>query len=540
MSPLAFIISILLAICCISTADEKPIQKKLLFSGSAVPSRLEQFQTDAAALEGAFPFDGLVIRPILTLERDGRPLPCDLSRVDSTELGNLRLEPKDLQAWSQALSRLRFARLQSNFIAASSAAFPADWFDEDSWNRSLTYFVNLADVASQTGCRGILLDTGVANANSPFAFRPLGGRTLQQVRQQVQRRGHQWIEAIAKKCPQGEIFFTTWLNGLIGISPENDLYLLADFAKGVLEAAPSTIRLIDGNGQMHHHSGTELPDCNRPAASLYLKGAASVPRNSRESFFRVSSLALPIDLGYHSFDTAGCQRFLDTLTHCVECTDEYVLITDFSKISPPPTKKYPYLKEMLQAGLAPLEAAQRFAGKENLLHNGGFAASPAFGKAEPDTVDFGAGGWFAWQDKRKKAGHILLEKEGVAFRGILKGSIVQPVNIQPGRYLLTARARSSSETLLPQLSCNFRDKRNLFITSLRGNAFFGPPDSNGWRQATAIIDVPANANINYMTVTAGVSGSNYPVAQETVCHFSEATLRRIAYPWNKQVISVRK
>ena len=533
MKRLAFIISILLIACSTSSAAEKPIRKKLLFSGRAVPSRMEQFQTDAATIERVFPFDGLVIRPMLVLERDGRPLPCDLSRVDTAELGKLRLESKDFQSWSQALSRLRFARLQSNFIAASSAAFPAGWFDEDSWNQSLTYFVYLANVANQTGCRGLLLDTGAANANSPFAFRPLGGHSLQQVRQHVQRRGHQWIEAIAKASPNGEIFFTTWLNGLTGISPENDLFLLADFARGVLEAAPSTIRLIDGNGQMRHHSRAELPDCNRPATALYLEGAASVPRNSRESFFRVSSLALPIDLGNHSFDAAGCQRFLNALVHSVECTDEYVLITDSGKNSPSPTKKYPYLNEMLQAGLAPLAAAQRFADKENLLHNGGFAAAPPFGKAEPDTVDFGAGGWFAWQDKRKKAGRILLEKEGVAFRGIIKGSIVQPVFIQPGRYLLTACARSSSETLLPQLSCNFRDKRNMFITTLRVNAIFGQPDSEGWRQAAAIVDVPANANINYMTVTAGVSGSNYPVAQETVCHFSEAALRRIAYPWNK-------
>ena len=155
------------------------------------------------------------------------------------------------------------------------------------------------------------------------------------------------------------------------------------------------------------------------------------------------------------------------------------------------------------------------------------------GNPEPDTCHFGASYWFSWQDNRKKQGKILLEKEGAAFRGTAKGTVIQTLyNIRPGELLLlTGRVKYQGNSLSATFSCNFRDQKNKFMRYSQVKTSPGKPDSKGWRHVAVIVEVPAG--MKYMIVNAGVSSGMFAPDEQDVCHITDIRLRRIVYPWNK-------
>ena len=420
-----------------------------------------------------------------------------------------------------------FKKSGYNFLKTDTAAFSADWFDDSAWQQSLAHYVRLSRLARQTGCRGIVLDTGSQSLRQPFAFRPLGKSSLEAVRRQVKRRGGEWIKAVAEAAPGIEIVCTLWLNGLKDVDVSDELFLLADFAAGVLDGAPDTVKITDGNGQSLSDR-RESADLRELSASFYLDAPRVVPDVSRAKLFRVSAVAVPIALDRYSPDRLIKLR--DDIEQGLKTADRYVFLKCSGRDW---YKKYAHLQAVLHAGKDPLAAAARFASKENLLKNGSFASGVQKGKPEPDTCYFGAPYWFSWQDNRKKQGKILLEKEGVLFRGTAKGTVVQRLDdIPPGSLLLlTARFKYQGNSLRGSLSCNFRDQKNKFMRYSQVKTVPGEPDAKGWRSAAVIVEVPAG--MKYMTVNAGVSSGMFAPDGQNVCYVTDIRLRRIVYPWNK-------
>jgi len=522
-------------------------EKMLLLTGRCVSSLLEQYRAAGTEREEALPFGGLIVEPVFTLKRDGRNVRCDSCRVSQETLKTLRPAPEDTEAWRQTFSQIKFKKLRCNFMKITISALSRNWFDDDAWQRALAHFVMLARLARRTGCRGLFFETDprCTVSETPFAFRP-SGPSLPEVRRQVEKRGRQWIGAVAGAFPDAEILCTLWLNGCVGEPACGDSALLADFASGVLAGAPATVKIIDGSGQDRFLSGSR-PDYCVLAASFYLDAKKLVPPGNTARFFKASSLAVPLSPEKYASD--GGNRLASDTAAALEAADKYVWIDaaggGFGEKTPSRLsweKRIPFVCEILSAGVRPLAAARKFARGKNLLSNGTFVPGPAAGEAEPDTVHSGASHWFSWQDRRKKQGRILIEKEGVAFRGVASGSVVQAVHgVRPGdRLLLTGRAKVSAEGVLPQLSCNFRNEKNQFMSRHRVSAKFSPPAADGWMNAAAVVVVPRSGGVKYMTVTAGVSGGVLPPPPGAACHVSDVQLFRIVYPWDTEKYSGEK
>lgn len=471
---------LLFSAVCAQTLQTEP-ERKLIFSGNA------------AALGVHHVFDGILL--------------------EAGKNGSVKIPDK-------------FKKSGYNFLKTDTAVLSSDWFDERAWQQTLAYYARLCRLVRQTGCRGLVLDTRSQNARLPFAVRPRGKYSVDAVRRQVRNRGREWIKTAAENCPGIEIVFTLWLNGLKDVSPADDMFLLADFASGVLEGAPNTVKIIDGNGQIL--SGRRMADLREVAAAFYLNAPGVVPDIARNKLFRISGVAVPLALNYYAPDRISELR--EDIQSGMETADSYVFLNCSGRDW---YKKYPHLQEVLFGGKDPVAAAVRFSAGENLLKNGNFTPGIQMGNPEPDTCHFGASYWFSWQDNRKKQGKILLEKEGAAFRGTAKGTVIQTLyNIRPGELLLlTGRVKYQGNSLSATFSCNFRDQKNKFMRYSQVKTSPGKPDSKGWRHAAVIVEVPAG--MKYMIVNAGVSSGMFAPDEQDVCHITDIRLRRIVYPWNK-------
>ena len=453
-----------------SLADSAPFpRKKLIMTGWDQPD-VAQFRRDLVQFEQT-PFDGVILF-VPGKTPDG---------ASFTSFNNLFSR----QPWTEAmfadsladLKAARSAKVTENFLILWALPGEVDWFDDAGWAVISEKFRIMARVARQGGLRGILFDPELyGDKQKVWRYLSQSGwaqHPFSEYGAKVRQRGQETMRAMAREFPDLTMF-GYWLTSvclravddsgsLAGLAAE-DYGLYPSFVDGWLDAAPATVKFVDGQEFAYRWDG----EAAFQAGALRVKNDCQVfitPANRAKyraqvqaSFgFYLDAYVNPPGSSYY-FGREGeprVQRLGSNLEAAVGAADEYVWIYGEKNRWWPPrdpgakpstnwTEALPGIELALLQAKNPIEAARRVilsTSATNLLHNASFTETAGGQPAH----------WWVWQDEKQATGTFALDPKPGAARltKMANGCFGQNIPVKSGeRYAFGAKLRQAGQGLV--------------------------------------------------------------------------------------------
>ena len=445
-------------------ADNAPLpRKKLIMSGWDQPDAA-QFHRDIKEFE-KYPFDGVILT-VPGKRNDG----TSFSSFDNL----FSAEPWNEAMFASALADLKATRstqVTDNFVILWSLPTTVDWFDDSGWAVIAEKFRIMARVAKAGGLRGILFDPehySPAKKAWQYSTQPnRGQRAFAEYFAKVRQRGQETMRAMAAEYPDVTLFGYWLLSvNLRALDPagslaglESEQYgLLVAFMDGWLDAAPPTVKFVDGQEAAYRWDG----ESQFQAGALRVKNdcqAFVTPANRAKyraqvqaSFgFYLDAYVNPPGSSYYlgREGEPRVNRLEANLDAAVRAADEYLWIygEKYRWWPTPPggrqpatnwTEALPGIDLALLRAKDPAGAARRLlaSARTNLLINGDFSK----------VADGQPANWWVWQDEKQPAGTFACEQSVSAVRltRMFDGCFGQSFKAQPGeRYAIAAKARQT-------------------------------------------------------------------------------------------------
>ena len=420
----------------------------------------------------------------------------------------------DLQATKPTTCRETFLMLYSN-------PGDVDWFDDAAWREVVNHWRLLARLAKQGGLRGLLYDAEpYTKPHSQFRYVAQAGREkhdFAEYRAKARARGGEVMRAVAEEFPEVKIFCYRLFSDMLPMLDSGDLTraLEADtyglqpaFVDGWMDVMPPGITIIEGTEDIGYRANSPA-EYNAAFTRQRLRLPEFVAPEHREKFAQCLRIGQSLYLDAHinppgdpwhidSTGTTPAARLAANLASALAASDGIVWLygeqarwwaggDGKSEMWP---EKFPGIEQAVRRAKDPATFTRSiFTAKtphKNLLRNGDFAKAQADGEA-PE-------GWFAWQDDHSHGviacadGRVTISNAGDAVVGIR-------AKTKPGT-LLAARLRVKSHGRGQGALTIGWNTSNGEWTAFAHNAKFyptGPADASGWREITALIEVPLGA-----------------------------------------------
>ena len=519
-------------------------RKKFIMSGWDQPTAA-QFRRDLAEFE-KHPFDGVILT-VPGRRADG---------TSFTSYNNLfSAEPWNEGMFAEALADLKAAhptKATENFVILWSLPHSVDWFDDAGWAIITEKFRLMARVAKLGGLRGILFDPEhYSEAHKAWQYLTQSDRakhSFAEYSAKVRQRGQTTMKAMASEFPDLTLF-GYWLlcvnlraldasGNLAGLEGE-DYGLLASFVDGWLDAAPTTVKFVDGqefayrwDGESAFQSGA-LRVKNDCQAFVSPVNRAKYRAQVQASFgFYLDAYVNPPGSSYY-LGTEGeprVQRLEANLSAAIRSADEYVWIygekfrwwparDSGGKPTTNWTEVLPGIDLALLRAKDPTEAARRFlvsGAATNLLLNAEFKE---VAEAKPAN-------WWTWQDEKHATGTFAHDATSGAVQmgKMFNGCYGQNLKALPGeRYAVSARARQTGQGVV-SLRVGWKNAAGKWT---RGDASYrftlaeSKPDE--WRELTGSARVPEG--VTELVVTLCAAGQ---VEEADLAWFADVRLAKFS------------
>lgn len=235
---------------CQHAHAESPTRKKLIEFGWDEPNQ-EYLRKNIRQMEEQ-PFDGCVFH--LTYNRpNGLALPESEGTFVHEAWGKRRFTEDELSVALRDLKDTPFSKFKDNFVRLNVSPGNIDWFDD--YSAVVSNIGLLAKVAAQGGVKGIFIDTEYymfplfAYSKQKYANK----KSFAEYSSKVRSRGQEIMRSIERSSPNPIIFlsysYTLPLRrNEFNLSKvqQDDYALLLPFLDGMLDAASSNVRFIDG------------------------------------------------------------------------------------------------------------------------------------------------------------------------------------------------------------------------------------------------------------------------------------------------------
>ncbi|WP_437205101.1 hypothetical protein [Planctomicrobium sp. SH664] len=308
-----------------STAVEAPpVRKKLIEWGTDEPNT--QFLRAHLKEMEQLPFDGVV------LHLNGTPY----GNFSWETWGPRRYELSEFASCIEDLLASRSGKLTERFIRVNVTPGTADWFDDAAWETIRHNFGVAAAVAKQGECRGLMFDTEQYQGDL-FAYQKQPPRPFKEYREQLRRRGQDWIREINRYYPDITIlipFAYTYAKPRPGQTREEAHYgLLADFLDGALEACTPGTRFVDAFEQSYPYRDAEQFAQGYERITETSLNWTIVPEKYRQHFRAGFGVWMDNRLKNEDWDVADFSRnyftpeqFTASVRAALDRSDEYVWI----------------------------------------------------------------------------------------------------------------------------------------------------------------------------------------------------------------------
>ena len=477
------------------------------------------------------------------------------------------------------LKALRPTRLKHLFLNLLANPGNVDWFDDEGWRNVVEHWRIAASVAKRGGMRGILFDPEpYTKPWSQFKYPAQPQRekhSFEEYRQKARERGRAVMSAVAGEFPDAVIFsyflFSYVIQGASFLDQSDPTLsliaqnygLLPAFMDGWLDAAPPTIRIVDGDERAYlYNSETEFL-----RSVVEIKGPAQAllsPENRAKYRAQVLvGFGLYLDAYVNPktsqwyVDGKGGPR-VDRLRENLDCAlkaaDEYIWIYgEQGRWWPVPGETagwkgketypewpvvLPGCDRVLAFARNPVAAARdaveemRKAGKLlNLARNGGFgeSAGKGGGKGADWKAEDAPPGWSSWQDDNSKGELVWDREEGATAPGsaraggVEQGCFIQTYKVKPGeRYAigLSCRNRGRGQSWVV---ARWKDKAGHW-TAMPKDTHIYPASgtAEGWSEWFGVATVPDGAA--ELVLLLGVTGQ---FRKDDTTWFDDAAVYRL-------------
>jgi hypothetical protein len=200
------------------------------------------------------PFNGVVIRAAFPTTQPGKRAPS----LGRTAFQHRKFQPADYQHCIDDLAATKWEKFTDNFIQILSQPGDVDWFDDAGWDAIAHNAAVLARIVKAGNCVGLMLDPEEYGPHKLWTYAALpkterAGRSLDEFRAQVRRRGEQFIRAVNGELPNAKILclFGPSLTFGRDRAGKPECSLLAAFVEGIARGADAGTRIIDGCEQSY-------------------------------------------------------------------------------------------------------------------------------------------------------------------------------------------------------------------------------------------------------------------------------------------------
>ncbi len=456
--------------------------KKLIELGWDIPDTafLRQNYT---IMEQTTPFDGVIYELAQVVPSDGQTS----QKQSSQWLWDAA--PWERQTFQPAIDDLQscaFQQFTDNFIRINFSPATVAWNDDDGWKTIMQKVALCAWVAKTSGCTKGLAPDFESYGSELFRYHPDSGLSFQETVAFSRRRGAEFVTAIASEYPDA-IVLCLWMNSINVSAGRNDTPetilesagygLLPAFINGMLDAAPRTMRFVDGCENGYYYDGEEA--YARSALDMLLWTGPAMrliaPENRTKYRTQVQAgFGFYLDMysnpkGNHYYREAheGETRFdrmTANLDAALSASDEYVWVygekyrwwtsgtlekpafnpdpepTLWQEFFPGVSDAFWAIKNPRIAGKRALQTLLETGTAENLLTNPDFREPTSDGNQPLN--------WGNWQHEKTSHGTFGWEKRengvggAAVMRNVEDGCFIQAITIQPnGRYAVTATAK---------------------------------------------------------------------------------------------------
>jgi len=484
----------------------------------------------------------------------------------------------DAQAWDPAwfvqaadnLKACRWTTFTDNFIRVNFSPGKVEWDDDEGWVNFCNKTAICAQIAKETGLKGLAPDFE-PYGKAIFMYSADSGRSFDETKTIVRKRGKQWMEAIASQYSDMVLFtlFIGYVNMQAGYDsrPDNTLKslhygLLPAFFDGMLDAVPPKMRIVDGCEIGYYLNGFDA-FC-RTAWKIQAVGGPAIrlvaPEN-RDKYisqvqvgfgFYLDMYTNPEGHKYYRGPKEGgtrLDRFAENLTAALATTDQYVWLYGeqrrWWKPSDPATKwehwdealpgmsrTIRFVKNPWEATKVELEMLRKENQAVNLLKNADFSESKAIKKqVDGQTVEITVpSDWAFWQDK--PLGTVFSDDSRAKVSGVQWGSILQSVRpVKPGEHYFVAIDGKQQGVGQISMRIRWQDAENKWTQESEDRIFpfekepiriDGRTLSEGWLRAEGVVRIPEGVAV--LQVQAGVRGQ---LTDVDAAWFDDAVLIRL-------------
>ncbi|MCX7047933.1 MAG: hypothetical protein NTX50_20910 [Candidatus Sumerlaeota bacterium] len=451
--------------------------KKLIATGwDHADSR--QLRENLAVMEKQ-PFAGVVVDVTGPIDAKRR---CALR----TTFSNKPWERQWFDACVQDLKACKFTRFTDNFLLVGANPGDVDYFDDEGWSAIVAHWRIAAQIAKQSGFKGLLFDPEpYSQPHSQFAYpaQPQKDKhSFEEYCLKARQRGRETMQAVAAEFPE-IVLFCCFMNSVnahaAGQTDPQALLagqgygLLPAFFDGWLDAAPPTVTMVDGCESAYSYN----------SVNAYLEAGNLMHGNCQElvSPANRAKYRAQVQVSFGLYLDAYCnpttspwyidglggpreQRLRENVRTALRVADEYVWVYgEKYRWFPTPNgsvkKEYwpeilPGADRILALASNPIPFARRMISENhpaNLARNGDFSAEKIQDEDGKIAVWKEGGrpaGWSAWQADKSKGVFVWDREIGCAAKGaarasnVAEGCFIQSIPARPGEaYAVSCRCR---------------------------------------------------------------------------------------------------
>ena len=526
----------------IETSAQHAPGKKFIELGWDIPNTT-YLKAHHEEMQRTTPFDGIMLALEATAP-DGKHY---------TSQSPMDAQPWESEWFAPAINNLKACRwtiFTDNFLRFNFTPGNLDWDDDNGWKIFCNKTALCTTIAKETGLKGLAIDFE-PYGKAIFTYNAESGRSFDEMKLLVRKRGRQWMEAIAAEYPEMVLFtlFIADVNLSAGYEARpdqtlklNHYGLLPAFFDGMLDAVPPKMRIVDGCETGYYKNGFD-EFCRTALAIQSIGGPAIrlVAPENREKYvnqvqvgfgFYLDMYTNPEGNIYYRGPKEGgtrLDRLEENLIAARDTTDEYVWLygeqrrwwkpadsavkwEHWEEAMPGMSQTIRFTKNPHEVVKQILETYQH----ANILTNSDFAESTAnwsFWQNEPL-------GTLAWDDGSAKVSKV---KWGCMLQSILP--------VKSGGYYYVAMDAKQQGTGQISMRIRWQDADKKWTREAEDRTFSFEATSErmddrtlreGWSRAEGIVKIPEGVAV--LQVQAGVRNQ---LTDDDVAWFDNAVVIRV-------------
>lgn len=528
VAPVFICMMIFNAVAGVCAEPQNSVKKKLIELGWDIPTTayLRQHWQE---MEATAPFDGVVYDLVAT-SSEGKK--CSSQSLFSPEPWNR----DDFKTCVDDLNSCQFTRYKNNFVRVNFHPAGFAWTDDDAWRTVCEKVAICAWVANQTN--GDLCFDFESYGAALFRYDPGKNLSFDETRALARKRGAELARAAFNEKAD-LVVLCLWMNSINYRSarlskPNASLRgagygLLPAFIDGMLDAAPTTAKFIEGCENGYYMNGIE--EYQRSSLDAKLDsgpGVALVSPENRGKYrqlvssgfgFYLDMYSNPEGSTYYRGPEPGETRFdrlRVNLKAAWDSADEYVWVYGEQKRWWAPEngtewqsweEALPGLSEFLLELSDPYSAVVKLREKitnspdsKNLIVNGDFSRV----NAAANTAE----SWGTWRHEESR-GSFQVREGAVAIKGDSSACYIQSFPAEPGKkYLISGRIAADGDSL-GALVARWQDGAGRWVAESFDTTIepeeSTPADADGFRETIGAVVVPDAARALVLLLSANSS-----------------------------------